>query len=104
MPVPSFLERDIAVVVREDVTHAALMAAVHAAPSQGWLRHAVLFDVYRPKKGAEANGGLAPGEKSLAVRLVLERADATLTDAEIESVVQAVLVSLQQAVGARLRA
>jgi phenylalanyl-tRNA synthetase beta chain len=47
---------------------------------------------------------LAPGEKSLAVRLVLERADATLTDAEIESVVQAVLVSLQQAVGARLRA
>ncbi|MEY2685285.1 MAG: phenylalanine--tRNA ligase, beta subunit [Pseudomonadota bacterium] len=98
------VERDIAVVVREDVTHAALMAAVHAAPSQGWLRHAVLFDVYRPKKGAEATGGLAPGEKSLAVRLVLERADATLTDAEIESVVQAVLVSLQQAVGARLRA
>jgi phenylalanyl-tRNA synthetase beta chain len=98
------VERDIAVVVREDVTHAALMAAVHAAPSQGWLRHAVLFDVYRPKKGAEATGGLAPGEKSLAVRLVLERVDATLTDAEIESVVQAVLVSLQQAVGARLRA
>lgn len=103
-PVPRHqpVERDIAVVVQERITHAELMAAVHAAPNQGWLQGAVLFDVYRPKKGVEAPG-LAADEKSLAVRLTLERADATLTDEDIDGVVQAVLASLQQRVQARLR-
>ncbi len=98
------VERDIAVVVKEGVTHAALMGAVHAAATNGWLKQAVLFDVYRPKKGAEQAGGLAADEKSLAVRLTLERSDATLTDEEIEGVVQAVLAELAQRVQARLRA
>jgi len=96
------VERDIAVVVKESVTHAALMAAIHGAATQGWLKSAVLFDVYRPKKGVE-NAALAADEKSLAVRLLLERADATLTDEEIDGVVQAVLASLQERVQARLR-
>jgi phenylalanyl-tRNA synthetase beta chain len=39
----------------------------------------------------------------LAVRLVLERADATLTDEDIDTVVQAVLAALAQQVQARLR-
>ncbi|WP_101047598.1 phenylalanine--tRNA ligase subunit beta [Macromonas nakdongensis] len=97
------VERDIAVVVKEGVGHAALMAAVHAAPTQGWLKQAVLFDVYRPKKGAEHGGGLAPDEKSLAVRLTLEREDATLTDEEIDGTVKAVLATLAERVQARLR-
>ncbi|MDM7463823.1 MAG: phenylalanine--tRNA ligase subunit beta, partial [Tepidimonas taiwanensis] len=94
------VQRDIAVVVAEAVTHAQLMAAITAV-DQPWLRDAVLFDVYRPKAGGAA--GLADGEKSLAVRLTLERDDATLTDAEIDAVVQAVLASLQRRLGARLR-
>ena len=53
------MERDLAVVVKEAVTHAELMAAVHSAATQGWLKNTVLFDVYRPKKGAESTGGLA---------------------------------------------
>jgi phenylalanyl-tRNA synthetase beta chain len=97
------VERDIAVVVKDSVTHAALMAAVHAAATQGWLKQAVLFDVYRPKKGAEQTVGLAADEKSLAVRLTLERADANLTDEEIDGVVKAVLASLAERVQARLR-
>ncbi|NIC43057.1 phenylalanine--tRNA ligase subunit beta [Aquabacterium sp. A08] len=97
------VQRDIAVVVREAVGHAELMAAVHAAPTQGWLKQAVLFDVYRPKPGAAQTGGLAPDEKSLAVRLTLERGDANLTDAEIDATVHAVLASLAERVQARLR-
>lgn len=96
------VERDIAVVVKEGVTHAALMAAVHAAATHGWLKQATLFDVYRPKKGAES-AGLAADEKSLAVRLTLERGDANLTDEEIDGVVKAVLASLAERVQARLR-
>ena len=97
------VERDIAVVVKEAVSHATLIWAIRAASNHGLLTQAVLFDVYRPKKGAEQSGGLAPDEKSLAVRLTLERHDATLTDDEIDGVVQSVLASLAERVQARLR-
>ncbi len=102
-PVPRHqpVERDLAVVVKEAVTHAALMAAIRGSDAQGLLKSAVLFDVYRPKKGVEAPG-LAADEKSLAVRLTLEGSDATLTDEQIDAVVQAALSALQQ-LGARLR-
>lgn len=106
-PVPRHqaVERDLAVIVAEKVTHAELMAAVWAAPTQGLLRDAVLFDVYRPKAdAAPSNSGLAVGEKSLAVRLVLNRNDATLTEAEIETAFKAVQTHLASQLAARLRA
>ena len=98
------VERDIAVVVKESVTHAAVMDAVRK-PGSALLRDAVLFDVYRPKKLADGSiaGGLAADEKSLAVRLTLNRDDATLTDDEIETVVKDAVQSLEQHVSARLR-
>jgi len=98
------VERDIAVVVKESVTHAAVMDAIRA-PGSVLLRDAVLFDVYRPKKAADGPvaGGLAADEKSLAVRLTLNRDDATLTDDEIEAVVKDVVASLSDRVSARLR-
>ena len=94
------VERDIAVIVPAGVTHAALMAGIHAASTQGFLKSAVLFDVYKPKAG---NTSMQLGEKSLAVRLVLSSETATLTDEVIEMAVQAVLSALQQCLGARLR-
>ncbi|GAB3480319.1 phenylalanine--tRNA ligase subunit beta [Polaromonas eurypsychrophila] len=108
-PVPKFqavsklhpIERDIAVIVAEGVTHAALMAGIHAADTQGLLKSATLFDVYKPQHG---NTVMQLGEKSLAVRLVLGSDDATLTDEQIEAVTQAVLTSLQVRLQARLRA
>ena len=108
-PVPEFssvsrqqpVERDIAVIVTDAVTHAALMAQIHAAPTQGLLRSATLFDIYRPK---EAGGGLSMGEKSLAVRLVLSDEQATLTDEQIEQAVRAIVERLSSQLGARLRA
>ncbi len=96
------VERDLAVIVAEGVSHAALMQAVWAAPHQGLLRDAVLFDVYRPRPGQPA-AGLADSEKSLAVRLTLHSEAATLTDEQIDAVVQAVLRSLERELGARLR-
>ena len=106
-PVPEFspvakhqaVERDLAVVVLESVTHAQLMAAIKSATDL--LRNATLFDVYRPKAGAA--GGLAEGEKSLAVRLTLASDAASLTEAEIESAVQSVVQQLAERTGARLR-
>lgn len=98
------VERDIAVVVKEGVTHAAVMAAIHGAGSP-LLRQAALFDVYRPRKQADGTvaGGLAADEKSLAIRLTLGRDEATLTDEEIEAAVRSAVASLASAVQARLR-
>ena len=94
------VERDIAVIVQESVTHADLMAAIHASNKQGLLKGATLFDVYRPQ---QAGGNIQLGEKSLAVRLVLSSETATLTDESIEVVIQSVLASLQKLLQARLR-
>ena len=95
------VERDIAVVVSEDVSHQLLMDCIWTAPTQSLLQDAVLFDIYRPTKEA---GSVALGEKSLAVRLVLQSTDdATLTDTQIEQAVQAVLQQLTQQLNARLR-
>ena len=108
-PVPEFspvsklqpVERDIAVIVAESVTHADLMRTINGAQTQGRLLRAQLFDVYRPVAG---NTSLQMGEKSLAVRLILSGGTATLTEDDIESAVQSVLTSLQRELQARLRA
>ena len=69
----------------------------------------MLFDVYRPRAGADSDAapvtqsGLVAGEKSLAVRFMLNRDNATLTDAEIESAMSVLEQTLNQQLGARLR-
>ena len=108
-PVPIFspvsklqpVERDIALIVGESVTHAALTACIGSVASPGLLRSATLFDVYKPQ---QAPAGWQAGEKSMAVRLVLSSEDATLTDEQIDAAVEAVVVRLRTGLGARLRA
>jgi phenylalanyl-tRNA synthetase beta chain len=107
-PVARFqsVERDLALIVADAVSHSSLMGAIHAAPVAGLLRDALLFDVYRPqvKAGQVApSSGPAAGEKSMAVRLTLNSDEATLTEQQIESTVQAVVQSLAEQTGARLR-
>ena len=101
------VERDIAVVVKDSVTHAQVMAAIASGVQAGILRNAVLFDVFRPKKlkaGEEAAAGsLAQDEKSLAVRLTLGSDAASLTDVEIDGAVQGAIAALQAQLEARLR-
>ena len=93
------VERDIAVLVGERITHAALMQSIASADTGGLLQSANLFDIYRPKAGTSE-----PQERSFAVRLTLGAGDATLTELQIEAAVAAVLAQLGQDVGARQRA
>lgn len=102
------VDRDLALIVPEATTHAALMQAIHAAQAP-WLADAWLFDVYRPQAARGAKGGdaaatwLGEHEKSLAVTLRFQ-AEASLTDAQVDQSVATVLAELQQRLGARLRA
>ena len=104
-PVAKFqpVQRDIAVVVADEVTHAALIAAIWTAPTSGLLRDAQLFDVYRPKAAKDAMPVDSATDRSLAVRLTLNSDDATLSEDQIEGVVKAVVDQLACNVGARQR-
>jgi phenylalanyl-tRNA synthetase beta chain len=111
-PVPVFkdvpknqaVERDIAVLVDEKISHAALMAAIWSAPTNGLLDKATLFDVYRPKPVKDQEGAEIPcSDKSLAVRLSLIGSGAALTESQIDGTVKSVLDSVSSALGARQR-
>jgi phenylalanyl-tRNA synthetase beta chain len=97
------VQRDIAVVVADSVTHAALMSAVWSAPTNGLLRDAQLFDVYRPKPSKSEVVQAGDTDRSLAVRLTLLNDEATLADEQIEATVKAVVDQLVARVGARQR-
>ena len=94
------VERDIAILVSEKVTHAAVMASINAVPLQGLTRSATLFDIYRPKV---VGGDIAADEKSVAVRLTFNSQNATLNDEAIDVAVASVLKQLAAQVGAKLR-
>jgi phenylalanyl-tRNA synthetase beta chain len=106
VPKHQAVERDIAVVVSEAVTHDALMRTIRGAADPALLRDAVLFDIYRPPVGRDSPvgaGGLAQGEKSMAVRLRFNSDAATLTDEQVEAAVAAILEQLSARLGAHLR-
>jgi phenylalanyl-tRNA synthetase beta chain len=104
-PVPKFqaVERDIAVMVADSVSHHALMASIHAAATDGLLQDAQLFDVYRPKAAPADGAAVVATQRSLAVRLTFSAKEATLTDDQIERAVRAVLEKLAQDLGAHQR-
>jgi phenylalanyl-tRNA synthetase beta chain len=79
------------------------LAAIWSAPTQGLLRNAQLFDVYRPKVGKDATLAQVGVDRSLAVRLTLNNDTATLTEEQIEATVRAVIDQLAALVGARQR-
>ncbi|TFZ04250.1 phenylalanine--tRNA ligase subunit beta [Ramlibacter rhizophilus] len=103
VPVPRVqpAERDLAVIVADTVSHDELLRVVRAADTGGLLQGAQLFDVYKPQ---QPTGGLAAGEKSLAIRLTLGDAQATLTDEQIEAAVRAVVEAIGRQLQGRLRA
>ncbi|HEY6568715.1 MAG TPA: hypothetical protein VIZ22_00405, partial [Candidatus Limnocylindrales bacterium] len=88
-------DRDLAIVVPETTAAAAVQAAITARGGE-LLRDVRLFDIYRGVP-------LGAAEKSLAYRLRFGAPDRTLTEAEIEAAVAAIVAGLP-AVGGRLRA
>jgi phenylalanyl-tRNA synthetase beta chain len=89
--------RDLAFVVAANVPASALRAEIRSADDKGLLEAVEPFDVYR--------GAPVPAEKkSVAWSLTLRAADRTLTDAEADALIQAVVARLRERVGAEIRA
>ena len=98
------VQRDLAVIVADAVTHDQVLAAAlgaEAGAEPSLLRNVQLFDLFKPSQG---NASMAAGEKSLALRLTLADDEQTLTDTQIDAQVQAVVARLQAQLAARLRA
>jgi phenylalanyl-tRNA synthetase beta chain len=89
------VERDFAFVVDRELPAESLLRAARAVDRK--LIDAVrLFDVY---EGA----GLPEGKKSLAITVVLQPQDRTLTDAEIEGFSKRLIAQVEKATRGRLR-
>jgi len=114
-PVPRFpaVQRDIALWFDASVTQRQIDEAVAALRQKdarlASLREFRLFDLYRPSvgdsskiAGAGANA-LLNKEKSLAFRVQLQDTDRTLSDADADAAVAAIVDELGARLGARLR-
>ncbi len=88
-------ERDIAIVVDEGVPCAELLATIRAAADQT-LAETIVLDLYKGKQ-------VDSGKKSLAFRLVFQHESKTLTDSDIERVINRMIEALKSEHGATLR-
>lgn len=89
------VERDLAVVVDEDVQVGQMLEAIKSACGKLYF-DVSLFDVYR-------NQSLGENKKSLAFNIILSDENKTLTDEEISRVMAKILKALQYRFGAALR-
>ena len=92
MPV---VRRNIAFLVAETVPLGELLEAVRGRVPP-FVREVEVFDQYRGK-------GVDPGKKSLALRIVMQDTDRTLTDSEVEGVVASIREQLDQQFQAKPR-
>jgi phenylalanyl-tRNA synthetase beta chain len=89
------VERDLALIVAPDMPAMEIEHAVRAG-GNGVIADVRVFDEYRGPQ-------IEDGKKSIAVRVTLQRPDATLTDAESDTYVAAILTSLAERCGAKIR-
>ena len=89
------IRRDFAFIVDENVEAGDVLKAVRGA-DKTLVTGTTLFDVYQGK-------GIDPGKKSLALEVVLQPKDKTLSDAEIDAVSQKIIAAVTSATGASLR-
>lgn len=96
-PVPRFpaVRRDLALVVPDVTSAAELLAGVHRHGSAR-LAEVRIFDTY-------AGSGIPPGARGIALGLIFRDFSRTLTDAEVDAAVSAIVAGLGEEMGAYVR-
>lgn len=89
-----FVERDIAVIVKEDVLANSLVESIYKS-DRHLLKNVKIFDVYRGEN-------VGANEKSIAIKLTFG-ADKTLVDADISKSINKIVKDLNYRFNARLR-
>jgi phenylalanyl-tRNA synthetase beta chain len=95
--IPAFpaIRRDLALLVPENTTHEAILAAVKQAKPL-FLESVELFDVFRGKN-------VPAGQKSVAYAFTYRNLEKTLTDAEVNASQEKLVAHLKQALAAVIR-
>ena len=96
-PINTFpaVRRDLALVVDKTVNYDTLEKIARKYASK-LLKQVSLFDVYE-------GTGVGEGQKSYALNFVLQSADKTLTDEEINKVMNKLISAYEREIGAKLR-
>ena len=89
------VNRDLAFVVDQGVSAAALMSAAMSA-DKALISDVSAFDLFQ-------GGNLGEGRKSLAINVTLQPSQKTLTDSDIESVSRQVVAAVEKSTGGTLR-
>jgi phenylalanyl-tRNA synthetase beta chain len=89
------IRRDFAFLVDSDVTADAVTRAARGA-DRNLIISVTLFDIYQGDR-------LPPGKKSMAIEVMFQPRERSLTDAEIDAVSQKVVAAVSKATGATLR-
>ncbi|MCX6296623.1 MAG: phenylalanine--tRNA ligase subunit beta [Bacteroidetes bacterium] len=95
--VPKFPEvrRDLALLIDKAIKFEQLEQLAHQS-EKGMLKNVNLFDVYEGDK-------LPTGKKSYALSFILQDENATLTDKQIEKIMEKLMKTYQEKVGAEIR-
>ena len=89
------VRRDIALIVDENVTSAAMLATLReSAPEM--VTELAIFDLYSGK-------GIDSGKKSIAFRILMQDTQKTMTDLEVDTVITRLTQVLSDRFGAKLR-
>ncbi len=94
------LKRDLAFVLDADVPAAAILRAVKGA-DKALIADVRVFDLFA---GPQAEEQLGAGRKSVAVEIVIQPRQATLTDEQIQRLTEKVVQAVEKATGGALRA
>jgi phenylalanyl-tRNA synthetase beta chain len=89
------VERDLAFVVEKAVAASDIVKAAESG-ERSLIAKIGVFDVYQGE-------GLPEGSKSIAVHVMLQQRDRTLTDAEIEAAMSKIVAAVSRRTGATLR-
>ncbi|MEQ1635425.1 MAG: phenylalanine--tRNA ligase subunit beta [Methylococcales bacterium] len=89
------VRRDMALIVDDAVTANSLVACINNC-AEPTLQEVCVFDIYRGK-------GVAKGNKSVALSLILQNSSQTLTESEIDVIFNRLLETLNVKLSARLR-
>lgn len=89
------VRRDLAMLVNEDLRFEAIEKIAHSE-SKKLLQEISLFDVYKGDK-------IEKGKKSYAISMVFQHPDKTLTDQEIEKIMNRLMTKYESELGAVIR-
>ncbi|MDI6890368.1 MAG: phenylalanine--tRNA ligase subunit beta [Thermodesulfovibrionales bacterium] len=95
IPIYPYVERDIAIVVNEDITASEIKEMIRAFPLE-LIEEVSIFDCYK-------GGNIPEGNKSLAFRIIYRSKERTLKDEEVEELHASLVKHILKKTGGELR-